>query len=176
MKCRFLISGTVVLAGLLIAGCKTAPPAPPTMLEQAEMALNAERYEEALHKAELVLQQNDQNVKAVYVRGFAAYGLGEMPIAKDALSSVRSSFGPQSAAGRVLLKTLALTHFRLKEFDSAYAVYGEFLAAKKKAGSALLDDDLYWAGAIADVNLKDDERDQWWSKLSTAFKKSKGMK
>ncbi len=170
----------LLLAGLWMTGCKapppTPPPPPPTMLEQAQQALRAKRYKEALNKAELVLQQNDQNVKAVYVRGMAAFGLNELPIAKEALSSIRASFGPQSASGRVLIKTLALTHLHLKEFEQADTVYKEFIAAKKDAGSALLDDDLYWAGVIADVNLKNDERDRWWSKLSTAFKQSKGMK
>lgn len=174
------IGSLAVLAGVLVTGCQTAPPpaapVPLTMLEQAQMDLAAGRYKEALHKAELVLQQNDQNTTAVYVRGMAAFGVNDLEVAKAVLSSVRASYRPENASGRELLKTLALTHFKLKEFEAAESVYGEFIAAKRSAGSALLDDDLYWAGVIADVNLENDQRDQWWSKLSTAFKKSKGIK
>ncbi len=168
----------VLLAGLWVTGCTSPPPPPPppTLVGEAESALNRGDYQLALTKAERVLLVNDRNRTAIYIRGMAAFALNELTIAKEALSSVRSAFSLSDLRCRRIVKTLAKTHFKLKEFSEAHAVYQDYLALKDQAGSVLIDDDLYWAGVMADVNLKDDERDQWWSRLSAGFRKEKGIK
>jgi len=169
---RLCLAGLVVL---LLAGCKTAETVPPTMLEQARTALSAGQYEQALQMADGVLQENDRQSEALTIRGIAAVELKEYAMGREALKMARGTYGPDSRQGRQLLKKLAQAEFYLKEFTAAEVPYQAYLNAKKSAGSILLDDDLYWAGVIADVNLKNAERDRYWSKLSSGFKKTKGI-
>lgn len=170
------ISGTVILAGgLLITGCIFSPPTPPTAAKSAQTALQEGRFQEALDLSEKALQVNGRNMTAIYVRGLAAFELKEWPVAADALEKATQVYDPSTVRGRKVLRTLALTQFYQREFRVAYAQFKDYLKALEVADGALLDEDLYWSGVLADVNLKDDERDRYWSRLSTSFKKSKGI-
>ncbi len=163
---RILVVGVVVTA---LAGCANQS------LKEARLAYDEGKYMEASQKAKAALKENDQSAEALYIRGMAAVELKDYIMGRELLKKASEFYGTDTEEGVQLLRQLALAHFYLKDVEQAEVIFNEYMAIKEKDGRILQEEDYFWAGAIADVAMKDEQRDQYWSKLSTEFKKSKGI-
>lgn len=166
---KYIMVGIAVLA---MTGCVTTNKP----LKEARAAYDSGQYMEASAKAKEALALDDRSAEALYIRGMAAVQLKDYLMGRELLEKASGYYKSDSDTGMKIKRQLALANFYLEDLDAAENAFNEYMAIKEENGRLLLEEDYYWAGVIADVSMKDSLRDEYWSKLSSEFKKSKGIK
>ncbi len=168
------LSGLIGVVGVsLLTGCPTPRPEPyippppaivkaePTNAELAINAYHAKNYETALKYSELVLSKNPNSETEVFIKLNSFYNLNRYEDFLDFYESDKDKLS-DSEKELAVTKQAALVYFKIESGKLAYKTFKSYAQRKGK----LSQDDYYWGGAIADVNLLDQERDSYWSKLS----------
>jgi tetratricopeptide (TPR) repeat protein len=165
------IAGGCLLA-VVMSGCAIFGPKP---LVQARAAWESGAYSKAAEQADAALAVNDRSMEALYIRGMSAIELKDYQMGCEMLTKAQTAYEPGSEEGLAMRKQMAKAYFQMQKFPQAEAQMNEYINIKQSEGRLLQEDDYYWAGTIADVNMKDQTRDAYWAHLSRAFKKSKGI-
>lgn len=164
-------AGACLLA-VMVSGCAMLGTRP---IDQARAAWRSGAYSKAAEQADAALAANDRSVEALYIRGMAAVELKDYQMGCEMLAKAATAYDPGSEEGLAMRKQMAKAYFYQQKFPQAEAQMNEYINIKQSEGRLLLEDDYYWAGVIADVNMKDKTRDAYWANLSQAFKKSRGI-
>lgn len=157
------------LLTVLVSGCATSP------INQARTAWSAGAYSKAAEQADAALADDDRSMEALYIRGMSAIELKDYQMGCEMLTQAATAYDPGSEEGLAMRKQMAKAYFQMQKFPQAEAQINEYINIKKSLLRLLLEDDYYWAGVIADVNMKDKVRDAYWANLSREFKKAKGI-
>ena len=146
--------------------------------ERAKLLLDEKRFASAIKDADLILELNPQNTEAKLIKGLALYEVKQYEESAEFLSSSMKVFSAKSNKGMALRKALAKGYLKQGKIAltvKARTVYMEYFNARKDLG-ILDNDDNYWAGVMADINLDNVSRDRFWSKLPIRYKRAKGIK
>ncbi|MEA2011550.1 MAG: tetratricopeptide repeat protein [Verrucomicrobiota bacterium] len=131
-------------------------------LQIAETYFQMQDYSKALEYAEKVLALNSSHKPMRRIKGHSLFFQKDYVIAAEILASCSDSLSK---------KTLALCYFKLRKPEKARDIFmKQYFNLKDVSG--LTDDDYYWAGAMADVNLQGRKVvNAYWSKVSEEYKR-----
>lgn len=134
------------------------------------------KVEKAYDAAQDMLDNDPYNPVALGVEGKALYEMDRFDEAAESLAKAREGVQRGSEDWLDYSRLLGLSTMRNQQFEKARAIYmNDYYKVKQQVGKPITDEDNYWAGAMADVNLDDADRVFYWSKLSIKFKKEKGI-
>jgi len=145
-------------------------------LARGNLYLSMDRFEDALGDAELILQLNGENVVGCWIKGLALYGLKRYDEAGDFLLLAAKGVEVGSDEWLRVNRVLGLNFFALRKGAEARKFYMVYFEGKRGAGIRLSNDDYYWAGVLADVNLDEVACRKFWSHLSVSYKKTKNIR
>jgi predicted Zn-dependent protease len=143
---------------------------------RARLLYDAGQYDDALADANRVLQAEQSNAVALMVKGLCLFQQGDYQDALAELDRADAGIPDGSEDGWDLAFAQARALVKLREFSRARTVFMEgYYEAKERAGRLLTDDDHYWAGFLADLNLDDQVRDMYWGKCSQRYRREHNL-
>ncbi len=144
--------------------------------EQALILFALKKHAEALAAANQALKIKPEDVALLQLKAASLMELKRHDEALASFTQLKGLLKPGSPAALAVARNQALCLLQLERFQEARQTYmAGYLTPLEKQGCQISEEDYYWAGALADVNLLDKERDQFWSKLSQRFRKLKGI-
>lgn len=152
-----------------------------TDLKEAEVRLmiayyDAGLYDASIAAAEVVLGTDSTHLQAYACLAKSHYALKDFDAALKTYKNYLPKMNPSAPERVGALKQAAFSAYGLKKGAEARKYYEEYFKLKQAKAQYITNDDWYWRGQIANVNLETELKNLYWSKLPKNFLKSKGVK